>query len=267
MATKKAFTLVELLVVIAIIALLMSILIPALARVRMQAKTVICQTALKQWSSIFAMYTGDNDGDFQPGPEVPWNNQAKAGEWLDALEPYYKTMDIAVCPMATKCWGYAWPPNVGWCHLEGGRDWFQVAEGEYGSFGINYWVTNPPPDKQWYDPQKYFRRADVHNSAQIPLFLDSLWIGRWVNSTDFPPENIYDYGGPPMPGIKDFCLDRHGKGTTNILFLDFSVRRVDLKQLWTFKWHRTYEFDGPWASLGGVEPSDWPDWMRQFKDY
>ena len=265
MNRRRGFTLVELLVVIAIIALLMSILIPALARVRLQAKTVICQTTLKQWSSIFAMYTGDNDGDFQPGPECPWNEDAKGGEWLDALEPYYKNMDVAVCPMATKCWGYAHPPNVGWCHGEGGIDWFQVEEDEYGSFGINYWVTNPPEGKQWYDSQKYFRRADVRDTAQIPLFLDSLWIGRYANDTDFPPENIYDYGG--YKGIKDFCIDRHGKGTTNILFLDFSIRRIGLKQLWTFKWHQTYKANGPWATAGDVIPSDWPEWMKSFEDY
>lgn len=63
----KAFTLVELLVVIAIIALLMSILMPALASVRNQAKAVMCQSNLKQWGIVFSMYTDDNDGSFMSG--------------------------------------------------------------------------------------------------------------------------------------------------------------------------------------------------------
>ncbi|MHC4719972.1 MAG: type II secretion system protein, partial [Planctomycetota bacterium] len=62
MEGKKAFTLVELLVVIAIIALLMSILMPALARVRRQAKTVVCQSNLKQLANCFSTYSNDNDG-------------------------------------------------------------------------------------------------------------------------------------------------------------------------------------------------------------
>jgi len=44
---RRGFTLIELLVVISIIALLMAILMPALARVRNQAKTVICQNRSK----------------------------------------------------------------------------------------------------------------------------------------------------------------------------------------------------------------------------
>ena len=57
MRRGKGFTLIELLVVIAIIALLMGILMPALARVKAQAKDVACKGRLKQWTLIFAMYT------------------------------------------------------------------------------------------------------------------------------------------------------------------------------------------------------------------
>lgn len=55
MRTQKAFTLIELLVVVAIIALLMAILMPALQRVKSQAKAVACMSYLKQWGYIWWM--------------------------------------------------------------------------------------------------------------------------------------------------------------------------------------------------------------------
>jgi hypothetical protein len=52
-----------------------------------------------------------------------------------------------------------------------------------------------------------------------------------------------------------------------MLFMDWSVRKVGLKELWTLKWHRSYDTAGPWTKAGGVKPEDWPQWMRIFKDY
>ena len=66
----RGFTLVELLVVISIIALLLSILMPSLAKVREQAKTVVCLSNLHQWGMIFGLYTNDNNGYFNRG----WGN-------------------------------------------------------------------------------------------------------------------------------------------------------------------------------------------------
>ena len=59
---RKGFTLIELLVVIAIIALLMSILMPALRNVRNQAKDTMCRQRLGQWGVMFNMYATENDG-------------------------------------------------------------------------------------------------------------------------------------------------------------------------------------------------------------
>ena len=57
---RKGFTLIELLVVIAIIALLMAVLLPALQRIKRQAKAAKCRANLRQWGLIFAMRLADD---------------------------------------------------------------------------------------------------------------------------------------------------------------------------------------------------------------
>jgi prepilin-type processing-associated H-X9-DG protein len=100
------------------------------------------------------------------------------------------------------------------------------------------------------------------------VILDSSW--PWaamppVKPSD-PPESdavpTRPYGDPFHP----FCINRHD-GCVNALFLDWSVRKVGLKELWTLKWHREYDTRGPWTKAGGVRPEQWPPWMRKFKDY
>src|SRR5436190_12111782 len=61
---RRAFTLVELLVVIGIIAILVGVLLPALSRARENANRLACMSNLRQVSTAFFMYTGDNKGWF-----------------------------------------------------------------------------------------------------------------------------------------------------------------------------------------------------------
>jgi prepilin-type N-terminal cleavage/methylation domain-containing protein/prepilin-type processing-associated H-X9-DG protein len=69
----KAFTLVELLVVIGIIALLISILLPTLGRVRDQAVTTKCLANMTQIGTAFTMYVNDNKGNMPYAePDMAW---------------------------------------------------------------------------------------------------------------------------------------------------------------------------------------------------
>ena len=58
---KKAFTLIELLVVITIIALLVSILMPALSKAKKQARTVVCQSNNKQMAMALGVFAAEHN--------------------------------------------------------------------------------------------------------------------------------------------------------------------------------------------------------------
>jgi prepilin-type processing-associated H-X9-DG protein/prepilin-type N-terminal cleavage/methylation domain-containing protein len=66
-AMRAAFTLVELLVVIGIIAILMALLMPALSKVRQQAKAVECSTNLRSLAQAWQMYANQNNYFVVPG--------------------------------------------------------------------------------------------------------------------------------------------------------------------------------------------------------
>ena len=292
MRKRTAFTLIELLVVIAIIALLMSILMPVLADARRQAKDSACLLTLKQWSLVFQMYADDNDGSTISDP--PWGDPGIPGpeSWIGTLyHRYYKDKKLLLCPAAVKPdfesseWGkkdWAWyldhertelpPPSF---DLEG-----PPFPGVIGSYGINDWCYNGPAAaaNTWgYLVEWCWRSYLVDGAYNIPIFADCLHIGAFPMEFDDPPQ-LEDMPWTSMngeAGMARVCINRHGKGAANILFMDLSARAVGLKELWTLKWNRVFNVDGPWtiAGFGGSKEAcaaAWDaqsDWLRHFPEF
>ena len=87
MKKRRGFTLIELLVVIAIIALLLAILMPALQRVKKQAKGFVCKNNLKQIGMAANLYALDQDLYIPRSAE--WQGTTKP--WFKLFMPYYVT--------------------------------------------------------------------------------------------------------------------------------------------------------------------------------
>jgi len=107
----RGFTLIELLVVIAVIAILMAIMMPALQRVKEQAREMTCRANLRQYGIAQSLYLDDNDGRYPNpwtslmGTEYPYTGYPRYCRWHDPrfppdgpFWPYLKNTKVHICP-------------------------------------------------------------------------------------------------------------------------------------------------------------------------
>lgn len=278
MKKRKAFTLIELLVVIAIIALLMAILMPSLRKAKKMAQAIVCRHNLKQWGLVFSLYAQDHENKFPQSVEGGGLTGQEA-YWIVATLPFYKNKKIRMCP-STKiireeenrshggtfaAWGPFDPATSG--------DWWERFDA--GSYGINEWCACPPPGKNpWGFPAaNTWRTMDVKGAHNIPMFLDCVYVDGFPlhdnSPLKFEPPPIdwnNGWGDWSWEAMRLFCIPRHDGGINGV-FVDGHARKIGLKELWILKWHKSYKVDGPWTTADGLQPSEWPDWMRRYTDY
>lgn len=104
-----AFTLIELLVVVAIIAVLLSILIPALGAARERARRVVCASNLHQVGVALTAYGMDSHGWAPPtggGGRLGYPNISWYCDWWFSMKPYMESYKLMMCPSSKVVEGF-----------------------------------------------------------------------------------------------------------------------------------------------------------------
>ncbi|MBN1974953.1 MAG: prepilin-type N-terminal cleavage/methylation domain-containing protein [Sedimentisphaerales bacterium] len=264
MRKRTGFTLIELLVVIVIIVLLLGILLPSLQAVRKQANTVVCQSNLRQWGILFATLAQNNNGRLRDREEWEKCRTQQFAYYMDNFD--YEVF----CPAAVRKTS---PTGAGGKF----QSWY-CPNHPYraGSYGLNGY--SPAYSEPWtfedsrkvsHSTEQGWKNVYQKGAGNIPVMLDcALWAG-FPNPADTPPAFEDQAATEPFlgsNGMQLFVIDRH-KGYINSLFMDWSVRKVALKELWKLKWHKNFNTNGTWTKTGDIQSQKWPEWMRNFKEY
>ena len=242
----NGFTLVELLVVIGIIALLISILLPALSRARKAANTTKCLSQLRQLAVGWQMYALAHHGRGIPYDQNLGIWMGQMSEWLPDRNEH-RICPEAVDPSQSSSFsggiGVCWGPNPASVFLNG----------RMGSYAINGWLydydgdgtnrslwPNSFPETEYYD-------YPVPRPAEVPLFCDGTWTDAWPAESDpAPPLHPASYNNPYE--MWRVCMARHNGGV-NVAFVDGHATTVLCQQLWTLPWHLNWKNPNPLPTM------------------
>jgi prepilin-type N-terminal cleavage/methylation domain-containing protein/prepilin-type processing-associated H-X9-DG protein len=207
---NKGFTLVELLVVIAIIALLLSILVPALRKAKNQAMRVYCGNNIKQVVLALGLYAAENRDYF------PLHDVGECWYWLWGLD---KAATAKIMKYGPKMESFYCPANIQqkrfkWQYW---AEWSPDPEGEHIIGYFSLW-DNPPgsPSVRNWQPQgsgskKFPVKATDPRASETELFVDvtfSNTTGEYANNPQFPYGNFAKCGGG-MLGMGTYDCSNH----------------------------------------------------------